>query len=573
MAVPLEVKDFRVRSLDLDFHEVSWKLESTSEDVLDYSFQLLRSESPSGPFDELTGQLDDTYLFIDNVIQVANRWRKYYYLLRITQKSSNDCKDYGPVAKEPDPDLVAQELRRHMMLLFREFAGRRCWVLPVRTFGKRCFLPGTPMQGAVIGASRALYKGKTVQLTTEKGRRLTVTANHPVLTSQGLTAAQSIRIGDYLVCYGTETGISPSALGAQRYEQQEPTLAENIFRALAKRMRVQTTGTISLDFHGEAQRFIGDVEVVGSYGNLLLNKQASFEEHARQLVLEQASFRKVAGSDLRSENALLQRLYPSRRCPVCSSGLSSSVLGGTFEPQHILSFGLAAQANSSLIECRAESGSRNAQLPSELIDRGAGLVSLDKVIDTRENDYLGHVYDFETTTGWIVASNIVTSNCDCWNASLQKRSRSGCITCFDTGWVRGYMSPIETWIQFDPTTKADQHTNVGKQQQQNTTARFCYYPTVKPDDLIIEGENNRWKVVTVSGTEQGRAVVHQEVSVHQVPPKDIEYKVPLHLQRALKDLWLNPSRNYTNPQTLEAFLDEEIPDIFALYPTTYPRQR
>ena len=118
MSVPLEVKDFKVRSLDLDFHEVSWGIENTSEDVLDYTFQLLRSESPSGPFDDLTPPFDDKYIFIDNVIQVANRWRKYYYLLRITNKVNGEFKDFGPVSKEPDADLIALELRRHMLFFF-----------------------------------------------------------------------------------------------------------------------------------------------------------------------------------------------------------------------------------------------------------------------------------------------------------------------------------------------------------------------------------------------------------------------------------------------------------------------
>lgn len=296
----LEVKDFRARSMDLDFHEVTWAISNTSEDVLDYTFQLLRSESPEGPFDTLTVPFDDRYIFIDSALQTADRWRKYYYKLRITRKVDGSQKDFGPVSREADPDLVTQELRRHMVLLFREFAGRRCWVLPVRTFGQRC---------------------------------------------------------------------------------------------------------------------------------------------------------------------------------------------------------------------------------------------------------------------------------ECWSESLQKRTRSGCQLCFDTSWVRGYMSPIETWLQIDPSAKSNQNTNVSKLQQVNTTSRFGYYPLVKPGDLIVEGENRRWKVVTVTATEKGRAPIHQEAQLHEVPLRDIEFKVPIDFDTALKDLWLSPARNYNNPQNLESFLDEEAPNIFALYPSTYKSGR
>lgn len=300
MPVTLVVKDLRVRSLDLDFNEVSWRIADTTQDVLDYTFQILRSESPSGPYDALSAPFEDKYIFIDNAIKVDHRWRKYFYLLRLTHKPSGDVLDVGPEAKEPEADRVALELRRHMQLLFREFAGRRCWVLPARTFGQRC---------------------------------------------------------------------------------------------------------------------------------------------------------------------------------------------------------------------------------------------------------------------------------ECWNAALQKRTRSGCPLCFDTGFIRGYMSPIESWMQIEPSSKSEQNSTVGVQQQSNTTGRLAYYPPLKPHDVLVEPENRRWRVVSVSQTEHGRAAVHQEIQIHEVPPKDIEFKIPLILDTALRDLWLNPSRNFTNPQNLESFESEEIPGIFSLYPTTYPRQR
>jgi hypothetical protein len=292
MAVSIELKDLRVRSLDVDFHELSWKIADTSEDVLDYTFQVFRSESPSGPFNAISEPFDDRYVFIDKAIQIANRWRKYFYKVTVAYKPSGATEDFGPVTNEPDPDVLARELRRHMQLLFTEFAGRRLWVLPARTFGQRC---------------------------------------------------------------------------------------------------------------------------------------------------------------------------------------------------------------------------------------------------------------------------------ECWNATLKKQTRSGCRTCFDTGFVRGYMSPIEVFGQLDPSPKADQQTNVGKMQQSNTTGRLGYYPPLKPEDLIIEAENRRWRVTKVSMTEQGRAPVHQEIELHEIPRTDIEFAVPLNMDTALKDLWISPKRNFSNPMNLEAFEEQELPNIVNLY--------
>jgi hypothetical protein len=298
MPVVIDVQRLRVRSLDVDFHEISWEIAPTTEDIFDYTFQVLRSEGAEGPYEPVAPEFEDQYLFVDNSIRRGHAYRKMFYRLHVKHKASGDTKEWGPVTQEADADLIATEIRKHMNILFREFAGRRCWVLPVRTFGSRC---------------------------------------------------------------------------------------------------------------------------------------------------------------------------------------------------------------------------------------GA-----------------------------------------CWNPTLQKRRISGCLTCFDTGFTRGFMRPIEAWVQFDPNAKAEQNMATGPTQQHNTTARLGYYPPIKPRDIIIEGENKRWRVVQITTTEQLRAPLHQECSLHEIPKTDIEYRVELDLGVALKDLWLSPARNFTNPQNLGNFKDEEIPNIFSIYPSTYP---
>jgi hypothetical protein len=298
MGILISLVNLRVRSLDIDFNEVSWELEDTSEDVLDYTFQVQRSESPSGPFDTISVPFQDQYVFFDKALRTGDRWRKYYYQILVLKVPTNETCTFGPSSQAPDADLVAQELRRHMQLLFSEFAGRRCWILPVRSFGQRC---------------------------------------------------------------------------------------------------------------------------------------------------------------------------------------------------------------------------------------------------------------------------------SCYSLKQRVRTRSGCRLCYDTSFVRGYLHPIESWIQVDPSPKTKQYTNVGQQEQSNTTMRLVWYPPLKPDDLIIEPENRRWKVVQVNQTEQGRAGVHQEVQIHEIPPKDIEFAIPLNMDKALKDIFLNPQRNFTNPSTLDAFMDNELPGILGLYPGATPK--
>ena len=294
----LEVKNVKVRSLSVDYNQVTWEIADTTEDVYDFTFQILRSEAAAGPFDAVSPEMEDQYIFVDNTIKGSHLYRQYHYLVRVKHKASGTTTDFGPFSKGPEPDLVATELRKHINLLMREFIGRRCWVLPVRTMGQRCG--------------------------------------------------------------------------------------------------------------------------------------------------------------------------------------------------------------------------------------------------------------------------------DCWNDRLKKRTRSGCRTCYDTGFVRGYHRPMEVWVNFDPSPSNEQPTNVGRVQQTSTTARMGFFPPVKPDDLIIEPENLRWKVRTRSTTQQGRAPVTQEIQLHLIPSSDIEYVVPLDLERQIEDVFFNPNRNYTNPQDISGEDDLDFPGIYQLYPDYYP---
>jgi hypothetical protein len=125
-------------------------------------------------------------------------------------------------------------------------------------------------------------------------------------------------------------------------------------------------------------------------------------------------------------------------------------------------------------------------------------------------------------------------------------------------------------MDINPSPKTEQNTPVGAQQQSNTTGRFGHYPPLKPRDLIIEPENRRWRVGSQTQTEHQRARILQQFELHEIPPSDVEYAIPLDLGTALKDLWLAPARNFSHPHNLEAFESEEIPRIFSLYQSTYP---
>lgn len=134
----LKVRKLRVRTLSVEHNEISWELEPTTSDVLDYSFQVLRSEGVEGPYEPVSEQFVDRYIFVDNSIQSLHRYRQLHYKLRVRCRASDEFWDTRAASIGQEEDLVAREIRSHIGTLMREFIGERCWVLPVRTFGQRC---------------------------------------------------------------------------------------------------------------------------------------------------------------------------------------------------------------------------------------------------------------------------------------------------------------------------------------------------------------------------------------------------------------------------------------------------
>lgn len=159
---------------------------------------------------------------------------------------------------------------------------------------------------------------------------------------------------------------------------------------------------------------------------------------------------------------------------------------------------------------------------------------------------------------------------DCYDGPAQgkgftsaKRS-THCLTCYDTGFVRGYFDPIQISVQIDPTTDALQNHPIVQQQQAGTRARMPNYPLLKPRDLVIEAENKRWRVVTVTPTERLRSVVHQELTLKELERSEIEYQLPIRIDD-LRNLEPSPLRNFTNPQDIDSLSAKAIVDVYGVF--------
>jgi phage gp29-like protein len=287
------------------------------------------------------------------------------------------------------------------------------WKRAYPPFGFNCFMPETEIQGRIRGASRAFYSGETVQLTTAEGRRLTVTANHPVLTAQGFVPARAIREGDELVCYRGEPGVSPLRAAPERDEHHEPASAHKVFRALSQAGFGRTTFYRAEDFHGEAARFDGEIDIVGSYLDLLTHAQAAGAEHSGESVLVPAAHPEAPHPRARLGDLRVQRDGPTAARFPGGSALRLDASAIHSAPLETLRFGPAAELNARVRQEPGQSRSADALLLGELLHGRPGAVTMDKVVGVRKGKLAGHVYDFESETGLIVADGILTSNCRC----------------------------------------------------------------------------------------------------------------------------------------------------------------
>lgn len=133
----------------------------------------------------------------------------------------------------------------------------------------RCVLGDTHVSPGVLAAViRSIYRGNVVSIRLQSGERLSVTANHPVLTTTGWVKAEALRNGDQVVCHGLHRELPEVAEPPDLH--QVPATAEDVFAAFSQASAVTTmrVPVAPLDLHGDGAFIEGDVDVVRAEGLL-----------------------------------------------------------------------------------------------------------------------------------------------------------------------------------------------------------------------------------------------------------------------------------------------------------------
>lgn len=273
-----------------------------------------------------------------------------------------------------------------------------------------CYLPGTLVAGNFRAGIRSEYAGPAVELVTRSGQRLAVTANHPILTTQGLRPARTIGAGSELIADRRVVDVRRTA---QAHQNESPSRVEDVFESLRVGSPALRRHLAGDDLHGDAAWVKGEVDIVAPNRLLLLDAESSSDEDVGQgvFVLEAMSQALHSGdstSDLTFDRIALSPPGRPRSLQLGNDG--STVALAPFQP---LCLGPSPDLYAMFAEASRQAEARNTAGVTELLDGGAGLVCCDEVLQVRHFEFRGHVYDLETDSGLMIANGIVSSNCRC----------------------------------------------------------------------------------------------------------------------------------------------------------------
>jgi SPP1 gp7 family putative phage head morphogenesis protein len=327
--------------------------------------------------------------------------------------------------------------------------------------GFNCFPAETSVAGRFQLGLKTWYAGPMVEIETSGGNRLTVTANHPILTRRGWLRAEQIKETDDLLRH--QAGVNSAASGIVD-DQQPPASAEQRFESLAAH-GLAVVPMAPLDFHGDAHRRKGEIHIAGSDRILMdrmladvaqgvENRDLVRADDGRLVALEtlgapecQAVPVQAVGMQNAIDVASTVTQAPGngahgQQCvaverhhlgledvvvrPARLPGgpdLSSESFGVGLDLRPLQALGLAAPSRVDVAEPQdaRDSIAGASVLFGKLIDAFPALVATDQVLRIRKYVWSGHVYDFQTETGLIVAGGLIVHNCRCRMRNLSQR--------------------------------------------------------------------------------------------------------------------------------------------------------
>lgn len=275
-------------------------------------------------------------------------------------------------------------------------------------FHPNCFLGDTLVSGFRPKAvSSRWYDGKIIVIKTSRGKKISVTPNHPILTTNGWVASGKIAKGDNLfysrVCEGDNSRMNPDY-------NKVPTTFENLFNSLVKSSGVFSTRmpVTTKDFHGDGI-INSDVNIV--FKNSFLLNNIFIRKFFNNLIFILTYIRRIFFSAFSSSNKLLGWNFRARSSNISFFSKISSFFSRHL-PHSVFSSLTGVSKLDSFVFKQTRNGSHIASSDlSNFLYGETRLIGLDNVIGVEVQDFVGHVYNLENDNNWYVANSIIAHNC------------------------------------------------------------------------------------------------------------------------------------------------------------------
>lgn len=275
-----------------------------------------------------------------------------------------------------------------------------------------CVLPDTEINGCAIGrAYRARYAGPVVDLITASGKRLSVTANHAVMTTRGFVRARFLQKGDHVISSG-----SPESVLARVDDDfdQAPSRAEDLFAALRSGSVLAPAKVRGpVDFHGDGAHFEGQVDVVNADRLLKAREIAALSKPEREFQFGAGVGPALGFHGQRSGASGMKRVRGAAPGLVSSGSAGAALLRREAVIAHQGVLGPSAQWHASSAQPTGDGAATDPELATKLRRGFPGLVAGDELVDVGHRVWSGHVYDFSSDARWYYADGVIVHNCTC----------------------------------------------------------------------------------------------------------------------------------------------------------------
>lgn len=277
-----------------------------------------------------------------------------------------------------------------------------------------CFLPDTGIQGNIICASEARYSGHVVVIETAAGRRLTITPNHPILSSSGFKAAGDLAKGDYLFAQRNKV---KNSLGIICDDvKRMPASASHIFHTLIISGQVRKVVATSVDFHGDAESLNSNINIVFVNSFLQNYFQTMFFKFCPNLSFIQSDILTIGLPRQSFGDQFLFANFSTLHSFMRSLGLPFNGFGAAhFDevPLYFFRLGLCSSFDSIFKQYSSYNAPGNPMLFAQSIFRNSEMIISDEIINIDLAHYSGPVYDFMSDSGYVIADDFIVSNCRC----------------------------------------------------------------------------------------------------------------------------------------------------------------